>query len=109
MPTNPNAYDGKPATLETNRGYFNIEGPRFTLPATDVAGVFPPRNGHGGFDEAIPQIVISRRTLPWERRLTQKPELIGTPKRDANNPEPNPIPAKNGNPAGFGPAVSSRM
>ncbi len=98
------AYDGKPATLETNSGYFNIEGPRFTLPATDVAGVFPPRNGHGGFDEAIPQIVISRRTLPWERRLTQKPELIGTPKRDANNPEPNPIPAKNGNPAGFGPA-----
>ena len=40
---------------------------------TEVAGVYPPRNGHGGFDEYIPQIVISRRTLPWERRLTSRP------------------------------------
>ncbi len=82
-------YDGNDAPLVSNSGYFDIEGPRFTLPATDVAGVFPPRNGHGGFDENIPQIVISRRTLPWERQLTSDPNLIGTPTRDANTPQPD--------------------
>jgi len=97
-------YDGAPANLASNSGYFNIEGPRFTLPATDVAGVFPPRNGHGGFDENIPQIVISRRTLPWERRLTSRPDLIGTPKRDANDPQPNPFPPVEGQPQEYGPA-----
>src|SRR5882757_6955575 len=29
--------------------YFNIVGPRFRLSAADVAGSFPPRNGHGDF------------------------------------------------------------
>lgn len=93
-------YDGQTAPLAPNSGYFDIEGPRFTLPATDVAGVYPPRNGHGGFDEYIPQIVAARRTLPWERRLTSRPDLIGTPQRDQWTPQPNPFPV-----AGeFGPA-----
>ena len=47
-------FDGQQAPLSSNSGYFDIEGPRFTLPATDVASVFPPRNGHGGFDEFLP-------------------------------------------------------
>jgi hypothetical protein len=97
-------YDGQQAPLTSNSGYFAIEGPRFSLPDTDVAGVFPPRNGHGGFDENIPQIAISRRTLPWERRLTSNPSLIGTPKRDANTAEPNPFPPQQGQPQEYGPA-----
>ena len=97
-------YDGQQAPLSSNSGYFDIEGPRFSLPATDVAGVFPPRNGHGGFDENIPQIVISRRTLPWERRLTSDLSLIGTPKRDANTKQPNPFPLEDGQPQEYGPA-----
>jgi len=97
-------YDGQQAPLSSNSGYFDIEGPRFSLPATDVAGVFPPRNGHGGFDQNIPQIVISRRTLPWERRLTSDLSLIGTPKRDANTKQPNPFPLEDGQPQEYGPA-----
>jgi hypothetical protein len=97
-------YDGQQAPLSSNSGYFDIEGPRFSLPATDVAGVFPPRNGHGGFDENIPQIVISRRTLPWERRLTSDLTLIGTPTRDANTAQPNPFPLQDGQPQEYGPA-----
>ena len=93
-------YDGQTAPLSSNSGYFDIEGPRFNLSATEVAGVYPPRNGHGGFDEYIPQIVISRRTLPWERRLTSRPDLIGTPHRDEWTPQPNPFPS----PGEFGPA-----
>jgi hypothetical protein len=97
-------YDGQPAPLSTNSGYFDIDGPRFTLPATDIAGVFPPNNGHGGFDENIPQIVISRRTLPWERRLTSVPSAIDTPVRDANTAQPNPFPPVQGQPQEYGPA-----
>jgi hypothetical protein len=97
-------FDGQQAPLSSNSGYFDIEGPRFTLPATDVAAVYPPRNGHGGFDEFIPQIVISRRTLPWERRLTSDPSAIGTPTRDQWTPQPNPFPPVQGQPQEFGPA-----
>ena len=97
-------FDGAPAPLTSNSGYFDIEGPRFKLPDTDVGGVFPPRNGHGGFDETLPQIAITRRTLPWERRLTSRPDLIGTPKRDANTPQPNPFPPQQGQPQEYGPA-----
>jgi hypothetical protein len=99
-------FDGQQAPLSSSSGYFDIEGPRFTLPATDVAAVYPPRNGHGGFDEFIPQIVISRRTLPWERRLTSNPSAIGTPKSrlDPLTPQPNAFPPVQGQPQEFGPA-----
>lgn len=97
-------YDGQQAPLSSNSGYFDIDGPRFTLPATDVAAVYPPRNGHGGFDEYIPQIVIARRTLPWERRLTSDPGALGTPTRDQWTPEPNPFPPVAGKPEEYGPA-----
>lgn len=96
-------FDGQQAPLSSTSGYFDIEGPRFTLPATDVAAVYPPRNGHGGFDKYIPQIVISRRTLPWERRLTSDPSAIGTPKRDQWTPQPDPFPPVN-DPNEWGPA-----
>jgi hypothetical protein len=97
-------YDNRQAPLASNSGYFDIEGPRFTLPATDVAAVYPPRNGHGGFDEFIPQIVLGRRTLPWERRLTSDPGAIGTPARDQWTPQPNPFPPVPNEPQEFGPA-----
>lgn len=97
-------YDNQQAPLAANSGYFDIQGPRFTLPATDVAAVYPPRNGHGGFDEYIPQIVLSRRTLPWERHLTSNPGAIGTPARDMWTPQPNPFPPAQNQPQEYGPA-----
>ena len=50
-------------------GYFLVDGPRFALPASDVAGVYPPANAQGAFADVLPQIVLGRRTLPWEREL----------------------------------------
>jgi hypothetical protein len=47
--------------------YFNVEGPRFALDASEVAGTFPPQNAKGDFVEALPHIALNRRTLPWER------------------------------------------
>lgn len=98
------AYDNQQAPLAANSGYFDIQGPRFTFPATDVAAVYPPRNGHGGFDEYIPQIVLSRRTLPWERHLTSDLSAIGTPTRDMWTPQPNPFPPVQNQPQEYGPA-----
>jgi len=98
-------FDGTQQQLDPAIGYFDIDGPRFSLSATEVGGVFPPNNGHGGFDEAIPHIALIRRTLPWERAITSQPALIGTPKRAAGDPpQPNPIPPQNGQPQTFGPA-----
>ncbi len=69
------AIDGAPAPVDPNnnplskQSFFSIEGPRFQLAQTEVVGVFPPRNGHGSFSEDVPHLVLSRRTLPWERVL----------------------------------------
>jgi hypothetical protein len=55
------------ATLPADVRHFNVEGPRFTLAPTEVAGVYPPRNARGAFVDALPQVTLGRRTLPWER------------------------------------------
>jgi hypothetical protein len=65
--------------------YFKVEGPRFSLDPSLVAGVFPPRASHGAYSESLPQIVLSRRTLPWERNLAA---TLSTPKPI---PDSNPL------------------
>ncbi len=98
-------FDGTQQTLQPATGFFDIDGPRFSLSATEVGAVFPPNNGHGGFDEAIPHIAMVRRTLPWERALTSQPSLIGTPTRATGDPaSPNPNPPQDGQPQTYGPA-----
>ena len=51
--------------------YFRLVGPRYALPPDQVLSVFPPPNGAGAFADRLPQIVLRRRTLPYER--TMKP------------------------------------
>jgi hypothetical protein len=70
--------------------YFSIEGPRFSLPASDVSGVHPPRNAQGTFDEVLPHIVLGRRTLPWERQLDPQ-QLIPDPPPSMDEMEPRPL------------------
>jgi hypothetical protein len=48
---------------------FVVAAPRFTLIPTDVYSVFPPKGQAGEFGGSFPHIVLSRRTLPWERTL----------------------------------------
>ena len=83
------AINGADKPLENKLAYFDIDAPRFTLAANEVAGVFPPRNGHGPFDEAIPHIALGRRTLPWERLFSaSRPSVDGTPLNANGTPIP---------------------
>jgi hypothetical protein len=45
-----------------------IVGPRFALEPADVLSRRPAADAVGAFGEDLPYIVLSRRTLPWERR-----------------------------------------
>ena len=48
---------------------FSVAGPRFSLNPTDVYSVHPPANQSGEFGNTLPHIVLTRRTLPWERTI----------------------------------------
>ncbi len=73
-------------TLSHER-YFNVEGPRFVLNPGDIAGVVPPRNSQGPFAAVLPQIVLRRRTLPWERVIA---EALPAPSSASALPNQNP-------------------
>jgi hypothetical protein len=47
--------------------YLDVTGPRFTLPPDQPLSFFPPQDATGEFSTRLPQIVLRRRTLPWER------------------------------------------
>jgi hypothetical protein len=81
--------DGADQNLPGATNYFNVEGPRFSLTPSLVAAVFPPRNGHGSFQDNVPHIALARRTLPWERGLDPGGR-IGVPTQKAGDP-PRPV------------------
>jgi hypothetical protein len=67
--------------------YFELAGPRFALPASEVVAVHPPRDAQGEFSEVFPHLVLGRRTLPWERELDPDRVIPATP-LDPLEPEP---------------------
>ena len=48
---------------------FQVSGPRFSLSPAEIYERYPAADAKGAFSETFPHIVLSRRTLPWERRL----------------------------------------
>ena len=58
---------------------FFVDAPRFTLNPTDIHSVYPPSNPPGSFDNALPHVVFTRRTLPWERTLDGTAPQLGQP------------------------------
>jgi len=49
-------------------GRVRIDSPRFSMPPDQILSTFPPANAEGAFEDRLPQIVLKRRTLPWDRR-----------------------------------------
>ena len=47
--------------------HVRIESPRYVMPPDQILSTFPPAGGRGDWRERLPQIVLKRRTLPWER------------------------------------------
>ncbi len=56
-----------------------VSSPRYTMPPDQILSTFPPAMAEGDFGSRLPQIVLKRRTLPWERDP-------GGPARQANDP-----------------------
>ncbi|MEM8641268.1 MAG: hypothetical protein AAGG51_20990 [Cyanobacteria bacterium P01_G01_bin.54] len=61
-----------PTVSETSQTFkktrtFAVAGERFLLKPNVIRQVFPPANGQEHFDNVLPHVVFSRRTLPWER------------------------------------------
>ncbi len=54
--------------------YLRIRSPRYVLPPDQILSTYPPANSFGSYGSRLPQVVIKRRTLPWERRLDGAPE-----------------------------------
>jgi hypothetical protein len=57
-----------------------VDGPRFTITPSLVYSLFPPANALGQYESILPHMVLTRRTLPWERTIDEKPAT--------NPPEP---------------------
>jgi hypothetical protein len=49
--------------------YVTVRSPRYTLPPDQVLSTYPPANHEGDYGSRLPQVVIRRRTLPWERSV----------------------------------------
>jgi hypothetical protein len=54
-------------TSAVHYDWFEIGGSPLAFPTTEVISCHPPKNATGAFDEELPHVVLSRRTLPWER------------------------------------------
>lgn len=52
---------------EPYEGHLRITSPRFRMPPDQILSTFPPANSEGAYESRLPQIVLRRRTLPWER------------------------------------------
>ncbi len=44
-----------------------IDAPRYMMPPEQILSTFPPASSQGDWRERLPQIVLKRRTLPWDR------------------------------------------
>lgn len=59
-----------PNTFRTSRN-FAVTGKRFSFQGDEISGIFPPDLGNGEYDGSLASVVFTRRTLPWERYLSE--------------------------------------
>ena len=64
---------GVPFDVEPEHTHFHVAAPRYAMPTEQIVSSFPPANAEGAFGDRLPQIVLKRRTLPWERNPAGRP------------------------------------
>ena len=72
--------------VEAQKSRIRITSPRFKLPPDQILSAFPPANSEGAYESRLPQIVIKRRTMPWERRPLRPGDPAVDAEVDANTP-----------------------
>lgn len=55
--------------VEKLQTHVRVRSPLYVLPPDQVLSTYPPAGREGAFGARLPQIVIKRRTLPWERNV----------------------------------------
>lgn len=58
---------GLPFEVDEEVTHVHVSAPRYVMPTDQILSSFPPANAEGAFGDRLPQIVLKRRTLPWER------------------------------------------
>ena len=61
--------DMPPGPVAPLDNHITVSSPRFTMPPDQILSTFPPANSEGAYRATLPQIVLKRRTLPWERKV----------------------------------------
>ncbi len=61
--------DGSVGSVQRSNVHFTVNSPRYVLPPGQVLSTYPPANSIGSYGSRLPQVVLKRRTLPWERRV----------------------------------------
>ena len=77
----PSDKDHTALKVAPQTAHLKVTAPRYVMPTDQILSSFPPANAEGGFANRLPQIVLKRRTLPWERHPV---------KRGRNDPAPPP-------------------
>ena len=70
---------GLPFDVADKTTRVTVSSPRFTMPTDQILSTFPPANAEGAFGDRLPQIVLKRRTLPWERNPAEAVATSPTP------------------------------
>ena len=70
---------GLPGGVEQLRAAVHITAPRYTMPPDQILSTFPPAGSRGAFGTRLPQVVLRRRTLPWERSPDLDHDVATTP------------------------------
>lgn len=72
-------HTGLPFPAPAKDTHVHVAAPRFTMPVEQILSSFPPANAEGAFGDRLPQIVLKRRTLPWERNPAGNAAPSATP------------------------------
>lgn len=65
---------GEVGEVAALRSHVRVRAPRYRLPPDQVLSTYPPATTIGNYGARLPQVVIKRRTLPWERGLDGQPD-----------------------------------